>query len=118
MEINIKEILEELSFEALKKTCGIKNIKMESRKKMDYVEELSAYDWSDDELQKVIEIFRKDRENSVKAIISYLFKDSKIINLSPDEIRSKLTEDVADFTKEEISGFKIIKSEDNIIESI
>lgn len=51
MEVNIKDILSELSLEALKEVSRLKDVRIESRKKIDYIEELSAYDWSEDEIK-------------------------------------------------------------------
>jgi len=116
VEVNVEEILEKLSLKALKEVCKIKNIQIKGRKKAEHVLELSTCEWSEDELQKLIEILKKDQENSVRAVMSYLFRSSKIINLSPDSIKSKLAERKADLSKEDINGFKVTNSGSNLIE--
>jgi len=118
MEIDIRSILEELSFEALKKASKIKNIEIESRKKEDYIKELSDHPWVSDDFEKLIEIFKEDRENSVKAVLSYIFRSSDIINLSPKAIRSRLNEHAVDFKQEEINGFKVKESEESADEKL
>ena len=115
MVVNVRDILNELSLEALKGASKLKNIKIESRKRTDYIEELSAYDWSDEEIKKLIDILKRDKENSIKALIVYVFKSSDLLNLTKDKVKSIISEHSVDFAKEEISGFKIGNEEDQII---
>jgi hypothetical protein len=116
VEVNLEEILDKLSLKALQEVCKIKNTQVKGRKKSEHVLELITCEWSEDELQRVIEILKNDQENSVKAVMSYLFRSSKIINLSPDSIKSKLDERKADLSKEDINGFKVTDSGSNLIE--
>lgn len=113
--INIKDILSELSLEALKEVSRLKGIKIESRKKIDYIEELSAYEWSETEINKLIEIFKRDREKSIRAIMIYVFRSSDLQDITKDNVKSALEREGVDFSMEEIYGFRIIKEENNII---
>lgn len=115
MEVNVRDILNELSLEALKEASKIKNIKIKSRKRADYIEELSVYDWSNEQIKKLIDILKKDRENSIKALMIYVFKSSDLLNLTKDKVKSTIAEHSVDFAKEEIRGFKIEKEEDRLI---
>lgn len=116
IDIDIREILEKLSLDALIDIEKIKNIRIDSRKRSIHIEELSAYEWSEEDLQKVVEIFKEDQKRSTKAVAIYLFKSSEIINLSSNQIKSKLIQHAVDFDKEEINGFRIIDTKNNIID--
>lgn len=117
MEVDIGRVLKELSLGGLKKACEIKNIEIRSRKKEDYIVELSALEWSDSEFKKLTGVFKEDRENSVKVVLSYLFRSSDIINLSPKTIESKLKKCEADLSQEIINGFKVIEPGERLINS-
>ncbi len=71
--INVRDILNELSFEALKEVSRLKGIRIESRKKIDFIDELSAHEWPENEINMLTEIFKKDREKSVRAIMIYIY---------------------------------------------
>jgi len=113
--INVRDILNELSLDALKEVSRLKGIRIESRKKIDYIEELSAHEWSENDINMLTEIFKKDREKSIRAIMIYLFKSSHLQNIARDDIELLLERRSADFSMEEISGFRIMDEEDNII---
>lgn len=63
---------------------------MKEERKIDYVEELSAYNWSENEIKKLIEIFKKDRENSIRAIMIYVFRSSDLQNFTKADVTSAL----------------------------
>ena len=61
------------------------------------------------------EIFKKDREKSIRAIMVYVFKSSQLQNMTRDGVKSALERKSADFSMEDINGFRIIDEENNIL---
>lgn len=62
MVADIHGLLSQLSSDGLRKACRIKNVDMESPRKMDYVIELESYEWNDEETEDLIEAIIEDKE--------------------------------------------------------
>jgi len=113
--INVKDILNELSLEALKEVSRFKGIRIRSRRKTDYIDELSAHEWSRSEISTLTEIFKKDREKSVRSIMIYVFKSSYLQNTTRLAVKSALERNSVDFSMDDINGFRIVEEENNIL---